>query len=214
MALHLLVNPDAPEDRALVLAAEVLKAGGVVVYPTETLYGLGANAWNPDAVRKVRGIKQREGQKPILVIVHSEEAVLGLTDEIPEAGRLLMRAFWPGPLTLVFAAGQHAPPDLSPETGTIGIRISSSPLCLKLAALCGYPIVSTSANISGQQTPRTAEMIETVLGSGVDLFLDAGILPKGPPSTVVDVTGPHPRILREGAVSHARLAAIVPDIIP
>lgn len=213
MALHMNVDPWAPDDRALVLAAEVLQAGGVVVYPTETVYGLGASAWNPDAVRRIQIIKRRQENKPILVLVHAEEAVFGLAAEVTDAGRALMRAFWPGPLTLVFTAAPHVPAELTLGLGTIGVRIPDHPLCRRLAALCGYPITSTSANVSGTPVPSTIAAIESELGPGVDLYLDAGLLPTVLPSTVVDVSGPRPILVREGVLTFHQLTAIVPDII-
>ena len=212
MALHMRVNPAAPEERAMVLAAEVLQAGGVIVYPTETLYGLGANAWNADAIRKIHLLKRRTENKPILVIVPSEETVRGLAVDITPAARSLMHAFWPGPLTLVFAAAQEVSPELTQGRGTIGIRVPSSPLCRALSTLCGYPITSTSANLSGKPIPQSVAGIESALGPGVDLYLDAGPLPASHPSTVIDVSARRPRLLRAGAIPTDRITAIVPDL--
>jgi len=213
MALHMNVDPDAPADRAMVLAAEVLQAGGLVVYPTETLYGLGANAWNGDAVRRIQLLKRRPDNKPILVIVASEESVRGLALEISPVAQLLMRAFWPGPLTLVFAAAPGVSDGLTQGTGTIGIRIPSSPLCRALATLCGCPVTSTSANVSGGSAPQSVQGIESDLGPGVDLYLDGGTLPARLPSTVVDVSAGRPRLIRAGAVPTDRITSIVPDLL-
>jgi L-threonylcarbamoyladenylate synthase len=207
------VDPDSPSDRAMVLAAEVIQAGGVVVYPTETLYGMGVNAWNPKALARVRAIKHRDAASPILVLVHDETALLGLIDGIPEAARSLMFRFWPGPLTLVFHAAAHLPPELTSGRGSIGVRISSSPLCRRLTALCASPITSTSANISGNTSPRSVADIERELGPGVDLYLDGGTIAAGLPSTVLDLTGPRPVVLREGAVPLAEIRPYVPDMI-
>jgi len=212
MALKLNVDPRKPEDRALLLAAEVVQAGGVVVYPTETLYGLGANAWNPEAVERVHALKKRTGGKPVLVIVHSAGAVPGLTDEITEAGRTLMESFWPGPLTLLFRSGSHVPRAVTGESGRIGIRLPSSRVCVRLCELSGCPLVSTSANISGEPSPGSVPEIERALGPGVDLFIDGGVLPPGLPSTVVDVSGRAPHLVREGRVSFEDLKRIVPTI--
>jgi L-threonylcarbamoyladenylate synthase len=213
MALHVSVNPSFPEDRVLVLAAEVLQAGGVVVYPTETVYGLGANVWNPAAVQKVHALKRRREQKPVLVLVNSMDQVRGLTEEILPSGAILMREFWPGPLTLVFSGGQQVIPELMEGKGTIGIRISSHPVCQKLTAVCGYPVTSTSANLEGEPTPATVEEIEVALGPGVDLYLDAGPLPPSRPSTVVDVTASPPRLIRDGAIPFERLARVLPELV-
>jgi L-threonylcarbamoyladenylate synthase len=207
------VNPTAPEDRVLVLAAEVLQAGGIVVYPTETLYGIGANAWNPEAIAKIHRLKRRRENKPILVLVATEEAIRGLVVDISPSARTLMKEYWPGPLTIVFAAAPDVPAGLTQGTGTIGIRIPSSGLCRSLVQLCGCPVTSTSANVSGGNSPQSVAGIETALGAGVDLYLDGGMLPPSLPSTVVDVSGSRPRLIRAGAIAAERLKQTLPDII-
>jgi L-threonylcarbamoyladenylate synthase len=214
MALSLPVNLLEPEDRPLVLAAEVIQAGGLVVYPTETLYGLGANALHTGAIRRVREIKKRDSQKPILVIVPTFHAAEQLVTDIRPAARLLMQRFWPGPLTLVFKASAAVPEELTRTAHTIGIRIPSSPLCLKLLKLCGCPITSTSANLSGEPPAREIEPIRRALAPGVDLYLDGGRLKDVEPSTVVDTTGSTLRVIRQGAVAFPDLQAVVPDLLP
>ena len=212
MALNLNVDTREPADRALVLAAEVVQAGGIVVYPTETVYGLGANAWNPEAVERVHALKKRKGGKPVLVIVHNAGAVPGLTDEITEAGRMLMESFWPGPLTLLFRSGAHVPRAVTGVSGKIGIRLPSSRLCVRLSELSGCPLISTSANISGEPVSGSVPEIERALGPGVDLFIDGGVLPPGLPSSVVDVSGSVPHMVREGRISFEEIQRIVPTI--
>ena len=213
MALRLTVDINEPADRALLLAAEVIQAGGVVVYPTDTLYGLGVNAWNSEAVHRVQAIKRRPDRKPVLVIVHSPGAALTLTDGATEAGTSLMASFWPGPLTLLFRSGSHAPPAATGESGKIGVRVPSNRLCLRLSELAGCPVISTSANISGEPAWESVEEIERTLGPGVDLFIDGGVLPRSLPSTVVDVSGPVPRLVREGVISFEELKRVVSNIL-
>jgi L-threonylcarbamoyladenylate synthase len=213
MALTLSVDPVNPEDRTLVLAAEVIQAGGVIVYPTDTMYGIGANALNPEAIAKVHAIKRRTDVKPILVLVASPAAVKDLVLEMTPTAHLLMDAFWPGPLTLVFAAADAIPSVLRSAGNTIGIRVPSNPLCLKLLRLCGCPITSTSANLSGEGTRTKVGEIRKTLGAGVDLYLDAGPLPESKPSTVLDVSVTPPRLLRAGAVDEDRLRTIVHDLV-
>lgn len=212
MALHLKIDQKNPPDQALVLAAEVIQAGGVVVYPTETVYGIGANAWNSGAVLRVQEIKHRAQPKPILVVVDSVEAASGVTDEVTPLARRFMERFWPGPLTLVMRASTLLPKSLTLGRGTIGVRIPSNPVCLRLLTLCACPLTSTSANISGETTAATAEEIERELGPGVDLYLNAGALLVSTPSTVLDVTGDRPRLLREGAISFDQLTSVSPFI--
>jgi L-threonylcarbamoyladenylate synthase len=213
MALTLPVSLRAPEDGPLVLAAEVIQAGGVVVYPTETLYGLGANALHTDAIQRVRAIKRRSEQKPILVIVPDVESVEQLTADLSPAARRLMDSFWPGPLTLVLKASGRVPRELTQGAATIGIRVPSSPLCLKLLRLCECPITSTSANLSGHPPFHSIAEISNALAPGVDLYLDAGALPESEPSTVIDLSSSPPRLLRIGAVPVDRLKAAVPDLV-
>ena len=213
MALRLSVDMNEPEDRAMVLAAEVIQAGGVVVYPTDTLYGLGANAWNPEAVYRIQAIKRRPEPKPLLVIVHSSRAALDLTDEVTGAGRSLMASFWPGPLTLLFRCGAHVPGAVTQGSGKIGIRVPANKLCLRLTELAGCPVTSTSANISGEAVPGKVLEIERALGPGVDLFIDGGVLPGALPSTLVDVSGPVPRLLREGVIPYEELKRVVSNIL-
>jgi L-threonylcarbamoyladenylate synthase len=213
MALTLAVDREHPADRPLVLAAEVIQAGGVIVYPTETVYGIGANAWDGTAIAKVRALKRRTDQKPILVIVGSRDQLVSVVDGITPLAERCMDAFWPGPLTLVFKASHRIPDLLSRGTGTIGVRIPSSPVCLRLLELAGCPLTSTSANLSGMPTLHTVSEIRQVIPLGIDLVLDAGVLPPSDPSTVLDVTGVQPRLLRAGAVSEARLREIVPTLV-
>lgn len=212
MALTLAVDLEHPADRPLVLAAEVIQAGGVIVYPTETIYGIGANAWDGTAIAKVRALKHRTDQKPILVIVRSREQLSTVVSGITPVAERLMDAFWPGPLTLVFKASNKVPDLLSRGTGTIGVRIPSSPVCLRLLELAGCPLTSTSANITGKPTPRTVTEIRKAIPLGIDLVLDGGELPPSDPSTVLDVSDGGPRLLRAGAVSAHRLRELVPDM--
>ncbi len=212
MALTLQVSLLHPEDKPLVLAAEVVQAGGVIVYPTETLYGIGANAWDGAAIAKVRALKQRMEHKPILVVAHSDEQIRSLVGEPGDVGTRLMAAFWPGPLTLVFKASKQVPDLLSRGLGTIGVRIPSSPVCLRLLELCGCPLTSTSANLTGTPPKYAVDDIRRELPRGVDLYLDGGPLPPSLPSTVVDLSVSPPHVVREGAVSRERLRAVVPAL--
>jgi len=201
MSITLQVNPEAPDDASLVRAAGVLRSGGIVVYPTETLYGLGALATDARAVDRIHALKRRETGKPILVLAASREKAAGLASRITTAADALMSAFWPGPLTLVFSVGEVFPPGLTQGGGSLGVRVPSSPLCLRLLALTDGPITSTSTNFTGAPALLSVPAIRAAFGAGVDLYLDAGEIPARAPSTVVDVTGEVPRLLRAGAIS-------------
>ncbi len=201
MSITLQVNAEAPDDAPLVRAAGVLRSGGVVVYPTETLYGLGALATDARAVDRIHALKRRETGKPILVLAASRDEAAGLASRITPAADALMSAFWPGPLTLVFPVGEVFPPGLTQGGGSLGVRVPSSPLCLRLLELTGGPITSTSTNFTGGPALLSVPAIAAAFGEGVDLYLDSGEIPARAPSTVVDVTGEVPRLLRAGAIS-------------
>lgn len=211
MALTLTVNLKHPEDKPLLLAAEVIQAGGIIVYPTETLYGIGCSAMHPRALRRVQDLKKRSEPKPILVLVRSRADIGPLVREVPEAAEALMNAFWPGPLTIVLQASDIVPAELTQGKGTIGIRIPSCDVCLRLLELAGTPITSTSANLSGDLPLDTIASMRSVLTPGIDLYLDAGTLPSSKPSTVIEAIGDSFRILREGAVSADAIRAVIPE---
>jgi L-threonylcarbamoyladenylate synthase len=210
MALTLSVSLTHPEEKPLLLAAEVIQAGGIIVYPTETIYGIGCSAMHPRALRRVQHLKRRAEPKPILVLVRSREDLAPLVREVPAVAESLIKAFWPGPLTIVFPASDALPRELTQGKGSIGIRIPSCALCLRLLELAGVPVTSTSANLSGDAPLDTIASMRSVLTPGIDLYLDAGTLPPSKPSTVVDLCGPSPRIIREGAVSADALRAALP----
>jgi tRNA threonylcarbamoyl adenosine modification protein (Sua5/YciO/YrdC/YwlC family) len=149
----------------------------------------------------------------VLVIVHTPRAALELTDEVTEAGRSLMASFWPGPLTLLFRCGANVPEAVTRGSGKIAVRVPSNRLCLRLSELAGCPVTSTSANISGEAVTGSVQEIERVLGPGVDLYIDGGVLPRSLPSTLVDVSGPVPRLVREGVISYEELTRVVSNIL-
>jgi L-threonylcarbamoyladenylate synthase len=205
------IDRNTPDESVLQHAADVVRSGGLIVYPTETLYGIGADANNPAAIRKVHEAKGRTERKPILVIVDSVEMMLPYVESVSLAARILMEKLWPGPLTLVFKASGLVSSELVQSTGTIGVRIPSGRLCLRLLAHLGVPLTSTSANSSGEKPARGVKEIQEGL-TGIDLYLDAGELPESQPSTVVDVSGDIPRVLRSGAVATDKLEQVLLEI--
>ena len=199
------IDPRRPEAHLIARAAAILKAGGVLAFPTETFYGLAADAANERAVEKIFRIKGRDFGNPIALIAGSESHLQGLVAEIPDAARILMRAFWPGPLTLVFKASSRVIPKLTAGTGRIGIRISSHPIAASLTEALGGPITATSANRSGAAENVSAHEVLQLLGEDPDAVIDGGPAPGGRGSTFLDVTADPPVVLREGAVPKERI---------
>ena len=199
-------SADRPETRAVAAAADVLRRGGVVVYPTETLYGLGVDATNPTALACLVALKGREPGKPISVLVADETMLSVLVAEVSPLARRLVRRFWPGPLTLVLPARPGVSDLLTGGTGSIGVRVSSHPVATALVVAVGRPVTTPSANPAGGVPPVTVEDARRYFGTTVDAYLDGGRLPGEPASTVVDVRdGLH--VVREGAVAAAVLRA-------
>lgn len=192
-------------------AAGIILDGGVVAFPTETFYGLGADALNEGGVQKIFEAKGRKEDKPLLLLIADPSWVAGLVQEIPPHAQRLMERFWPGALTLVFAAAPHLPPAVTAHTGKVGVRLSSHPVAQALARAAGRAVTGTSANLSGRPgAVLPGEVLET-LGAKIDALLDGGRTAGGPGSTVVDVSEAHPRIIRPGAIPEDDLA---PFLIP
>jgi L-threonylcarbamoyladenylate synthase len=186
---------------ALESAARVLRAGGLVAFPTETFYGLGAEALDDAAVARVFQAKGRPADKPLLVLVDSVAMVDRVAREVPLRARRLMARYWPGPLTLVLRARPDLPEALTAGTGTIGVRLSSHPVAHGLVAALGGPVTAPSANPHGAVSPRTADEVIAALTTRVDLVLDGGPTPGGPASTLLDLTRTPPVVLRAGATA-------------
>lgn len=178
----------------------MIRAGGLVAFPTETFYGLGADALSASAVSRVFQAKGRPDDKPLLVLVDAVEMVDAVAASVPASARRLMARHWPGPLTLVLPARPGLPSSLTAGTGTIGVRLPGHGLARALVSRVGSPVTAPSANPHGAPSPRTAAEVAAALRAAVDLILDGGPTPGGLPSTLVDVTGPRPRILRPGVV--------------
>jgi L-threonylcarbamoyladenylate synthase len=199
----------AEVEAAVSNAIEVLRSGGVVAFPTETFYGLGADISIETGIQKVFKVKSRGFHQPLLILIPSLRVLPGLVVEIPPIAKILMSAFWPGGLTLVFRAAHGLSRLLTAGTGKIGIRLSSHPIATAIAGALEGPITGTSANMTGTPPCRDAEEVKRKLGTMVDLILDGGEAPGGMSSTLVDVTVSPARILREGAVSSDRIRALI-----
>ena len=179
-------------------ASLVLLAGNLVVYPTDTLYALGAVALDGGAVARLRAAKGREAGKALPLIAADESQAARLWGRFPERARALAHRFWPGPLTLVLEAAPSVPPEITAGQGTLAIRVPALVVARRLAGACG-PLVATSANLAGARPPSTCDAAVAAVGAAAALAIDAG--PGGSlPSTLVDLTGARPRLLREGAI--------------
>ena len=200
MSLLLKIDPAKPDAETLAEAVRILRGGGVVGYPTETFYGLGADARNEKAVERIFRIKGRDFRNPIALIVSDEREVIPLAEEIPATAKTLMRTFWPGPLTLLFRASPTVSPRLTGGTGKIGIRVSGHPIARYLAAGVAGPLTATSANLSGGAECSSAAAVVRTLGNLPDAILDGGVSKGGAGSTILDVTLFPPRIVRDGAI--------------
>lgn len=190
---------------AIQKAREVLLTGGMVVYPTESFYGLGVDSSNHLAIQRLFRVKRRQADQPILILIPTMESVSRYAKAIPSIAWRLMDAFWPGGLTLVFEAGPKISPLLTGQTGKIGIRLSSHPVAAALARAMRVPITGTSANVSGEPACRNSQEVLASLGENVDLILDGGEALKAEGSTVIDITINPPRILRQGMVPKSQL---------
>jgi L-threonylcarbamoyladenylate synthase len=204
------IDPVQPEIEIIAEAAAVIKQGGVIAFPTRCLYGLGVDAFNPEAVERVISIKQRSEQNPILVLIDSEKQMESLVTQIPPAADTIMEAFWPGRVTLVFEARKSLPDQLTAQTGKIGLRLPGHPAAFSLVKHVKGPLTGTSANLSGRAGCHRAQDLEPQIAGQLDLILDAGTLMGGVGSTVVDVTVDPPRILREGQVAANDILSRVP----
>lgn len=200
MAIEILqVDAERPEAAALARAARVLARGGVVAFPTETFYGLGAAALDRDAVRRVFALKGRPAHSPLLVIVDGV-AMAETIAEIPERARPLIARHWPGALTLVFRARAVVPEEIGAGTGTVGVRWSPHPVARGLAAALGATVTAPSANPTGASPAASASAVLRDFGAAIEMLVDSGDTAGGQPSTVVDVTVDPPRVIRAGAV--------------
>jgi len=195
------IDPDAPDLQSIGRAGNIIRKGGIVVFPTRCLYGIAADALNEKAVEKVFDIKQRPRNNPILVLIPDQSFLEDLAESIPESAGKLMKAFWPGGLTLVFQATPNVPKRLTAGSGKIGIRIPSLPAAKALTDFLGFPITGTSANLSGRPGCDRISSLDPSILEKSDLVLDAGVLKGGIGSTLVDVTVSPVRILREGEVT-------------
>lgn len=197
------------QDAELLEAAQILRDGGLVAFPTETVYGLGANALDEQAAKKIYAAKGRPSDNPLIAHISCLKELEPLVAEVPEAGRKLAQAYWPGPLTLVFPKSGRVPYGTTGGLDTVAVRMPSDPVANRLIALAGVPVAAPSANTSGRPSPTTAQHVWQDMEGKIEMILDGGPVGIGVESTIVDVSGPVPALLRPGAVTMEMLEAVV-----
>ena len=203
----------AVDEPAIARAAEVLRSGGIVAVPTETVYGLAADAKNEDAVRKLFAAKGRPADHPVIVHVSGADAFDDWASDVPEVALLLARTFWPGPMTLVLKRATRVPDVITGGQHTVGLRAPAHPWMRAVLQVFGGALAAPSANTFGRISPTTAQHVIDDLGlkprGKVDLVLDGGACPVGIESTIVDVSGAAPTLLRPGAITRAQLQRVI-----
>lgn len=188
-------------DDMLLDAAGIIRGGGLVAFPTETVYGLGANALDEEAAKKIYAAKGRPSDNPLIAHIASIDELAPLVAEIPAAGRKLADAYWPGPLTMVFPKSENVPYGTTGGLETVAVRMPGHPLARKLIALSGVPIAAPSANLSGRPSPTRAEHVWQDMNGRIEMVIDGGAVGIGVESTIVDVSGEVPTLLRPGAIT-------------
>jgi L-threonylcarbamoyladenylate synthase len=215
--LRLAVDPraiDSPASMAsLQQAAELLRSGGTVAFPTETVYGLGANALDQGAVQSIFEAKQRPAWDPLIVHVVDQEQLAMVAVDIPPNGRVLMEAYWPGPLTLLLPRSPQVPANVTAGRLRVGVRMPRHPVARRLIELAGVPIAAPSANSFGRTSPTRAEFVLQDLDGRIDAVIDSGDTTLGLESTVVDICADPPVLYRPGMVTFQQLQALCPSLI-
>jgi L-threonylcarbamoyladenylate synthase len=196
-------------NEALARIADTITQGGVIAFRTDTFYGLGANPFNRDAVKRITQLKGREDRKPILIVISDREHVGRFVSEPSKTFDLLARSFWPGPLTLIGKALSEVSEEITAGTGTIGLRLPGDDDVCSLVRACGGALTATSANPSHGEPARTAQEVRTYFGDTVDLIVDGGDSKVDRPSTVVDACDVETRLIREGVISWSQIQGAI-----
>jgi L-threonylcarbamoyladenylate synthase len=212
VSLHFDTSDPAERERALEVAAGAARRGQLVVLPTDTVYGLGCDAFSPTGVSALLAAKGRGRDMPVPVLVGTPETIEGLAYALSKAARDLVEAFWPGALTVVVRHQPSLAWDLGDAHGTVALRMPLHPVALELLRIVG-PMAVSSANRSGSPPATTYAEAEAQLGDSVAVYLDAGTSGEAVPSTIVDVSGPVPRLLRLGALDLDTLRSVAPDLL-
>jgi L-threonylcarbamoyladenylate synthase len=200
------------DPSAIAAAMDILRRGGLVAFPTDTVYGVAAHAYLPEAVEQMYTVKQRGRDKAIPLLLGDSDDVCRVARDIPAPALRLMERFWPGGLTIVLWAQPHVPAIVTAGTGSVALRLPDHTVPRSLARALGAPLAATSANLSGQPSPRTAADVLAGLGERIELILDGGPCPGGVDSTVIDLTRDPPHIARAGAIPPADIAQFLPSL--
>jgi len=202
----LIRDPSADSHRHV---AEVISGGGIIAFRTDTFYGLGANPFNREAVRRIKQLKGREENKPILIIISDYDQLHRFIDDVSPAFAQLAKHFWPGALTLIGRASASMPEEISAGTKSVGVRLPDDDRVRAIVRSCGGALTATSANPSHDAPARDAHDVHNYFGEAIDLIIDDGEVASDLPSTVVDVSGAEPRLVREGVIAWATIRNLV-----
>ncbi len=192
------VDPDHPSPEVLVAVAEAVLRGGIVAFPTDTIYGLSCSLFDVSAVEMLARLKRRDPSHAVVSLIPEPQQAWGLADEVNHVAERLITRHWPGPLSLIFRASPVVPVRVRGAGGTVALRCPRDTLCQAILGSIGGPVVSSSANLSGQPPAVSAEEVVKIFGNQLDLVVDGGPRTVYRPSTLVDVSGPVPRLLRRG----------------
>ena len=201
-----------PQPAQIMAAAEIIKDGGLVAFPTETVYGLGGNALDPEAAGKIYAAKGRPSDNPLIAHIADRKELDALVAEIPPAAEILMERYWPGPMTLVFHKTDKVPYGTTGGLDTVAVRMPSHPVARALIRAAGVPIAAPSANLSGRPSPTKAEHVYEDMDGRIDMILDGGEVGIGLESTIIDVTGETPSLLRPGFISEEMLRDVLGQV--
>lgn len=207
------INPQNPDLEVIKRAADIIRSGGLVAFPTETVYGLGTDAFNGDAVHRLFEAKKRPLDNPPIVHVAVASDVLTLAAEVPPKAEILIRRFWPGPLTLVFKRSPQVPKESTAGLDTIAVRMPNHKVAQALILQAERPLAAPSANLSGKPSPTTAQHVLEDLDGRIDAIIDGGAADIGVESTVVDLSQTPPILLRPGGTPYEALKALVPELV-
>lgn len=211
MITQLLSSRNGQED--IQIAARILRAGGLVAIPTETVYGLAADAFNPEAIRNIFKAKGRPQDNPLIVHIADLDALPMLVTSFPESARKLAAAFWPGPLTMVLPKAEQVPGEVSAWLSTVAVRFPSHPIVRQIILAAGTPLAAPSANLSGCPSPTSAEHVFADLSGRIDAIFDGGVCDVGVESTVIALNTPVPTLLRPGGVTLEQLQEVVGEVL-